>query len=120
MSAFWNRSTTTTSQFSHLRSGSRRLDSSMSNYSESGVAVTRPPYQEGRTFGTLDQVEMLDVPKSHRHTNASFRSCSSDEGNITALPQIGCIPEGSYSNTSLTRGHPAPTPQWSGHEKDMV
>ena len=120
MSAFWNRSTTQSSRLSHLRSGSKRLESAMSNYRESDVAATRSPYQEERIKGTFEQVEMLDVPKSHRHMSTTSRNCSVYEEQITALPQIGCIPEGSYSNTNLRREHQGQHAQWSNHEKDMV
>jgi hypothetical protein len=86
----------------------------MSNYSESGIAVTRPPYQKERK---LEQVELTDVPKSHGPISIS---CDSDDDNITALPQIGCIPSASYSETDLIEEHEGPKSQRSWHEKDMV
>lgn len=113
MSAFWNRGTRPSS---HLRSGSLRLESAMSNYSESNVAVIRPPYQEETKTRVFDQVEMLDVSaKSHRHVSTSCRSCSGDDEQITALPQIGCIPEGSYSDTDLIKDKGPSNVQWSNH-----
>ncbi|KZM22705.1 hypothetical protein ST47_g6127 [Ascochyta rabiei] len=112
MSAFWNRTPSQPSQLWHLRSGSRRLESAMSNYSELNLAVTSPPYQEKRNG---EQVELSDVPKSHR-----YWSGSSNDGNITALPQIGCIPEGSFSETNLTREHRGLSVQRSRHEQGMV
>lgn len=122
MSAFWNRSTTEPSQFSTLRSGNhRRLESAMSNYSESGVAVTRPPFQEDRKMSISEQVELVNVPnRAHRNTNASCGSCNDNDDHITALPQIGCIPEGSFSESNVSRYPSAPAAQWSYHEKDMV
>ncbi|KAH6629439.1 hypothetical protein C7974DRAFT_186331 [Boeremia exigua] len=121
MSAFWNRSSAQPSQFSNLRSGSRRLESAMSNYSEAGVAVTRPPYQEGKNDGISEQLEMGNMSsRSHRYTNSSCRSCSGDNDQITALPQIGCIPEGSFSAHDVSRYHKTPSAQWSHQEKDMV
>ncbi|KAJ4983296.1 CFEM domain-containing protein [Stagonosporopsis vannaccii] len=122
MSAFWNRSTTQPSQFSQLRSGNhRRLESAMSNYSESGVAVTRPPYQEERKTSIAEQVEMVNVAnRAHRHTNMSYGSGSDHDDHITALPQIGCIPEGSFSENNVSRHQATPAAQWSHYEKDMV
>jgi hypothetical protein len=120
MSAFWNRSSAQPSHFSHLRRGSQRLESAMSNYSEVGVAVTRPPHQEEMIKGKFEQVETLAVPKSHRHTSTSCRSCSDHEEQITALPQIGRIPEGSRSDTNLRKEHRGQHAQWSHHDKDMV
>src|SRR5690242_1915520 len=73
MSAFWNRASTSgtqPSQFSHLQSGSQHLESVKSNISESEVAVIGPPYEEHAT--SFEQVEMLDVPKANRYTNASM------------------------------------------------
>lgn len=121
MSAFWNRSTTQPSQFSQLRSGSRRLESAMSNYSESGVAMTRPPYQEEGKLSTPEQVEMVNSPnRAYRHTNTTYGSGSEQEDNITALPQIGCIPEGSFSENNVSKYQSTHATQWSHHEKDMV
>ncbi|XPS78338.1 hypothetical protein M3J09_010353 [Ascochyta lentis] len=117
MSAFWNHTSSQPSQFFHLRSESRRLESAMSNYSESCLAVTRPPYQEERN---VEQVELSDVPKSHRSVSMSPTSCNSNDGSITALPQIGCIPEGSYSESDLFREHRGLNTQWPHHEKDMA
>lgn len=114
MSAFWNRSSTQHTQLSQSRTGLRRLGSAMSNYSESGVAATRSPHHEEKNHSAFEQVEMLSVPtKSHKHTSTS-------EEQITALPQIGCIPEGSYSDTDVTRKQPTPAARWQHHEKDMV
>lgn len=88
MSNFWNRSSTEPSQLSQSRTGLQRLESAMSNYSESGVAFTRPPYPHHGRDSAFEQVEMLSVPtKSHRHKSTS-------EEQITALPQIGCVPGG--------------------------
>ncbi|KAF3041890.1 hypothetical protein E8E12_005131 [Didymella heteroderae] len=113
MSTFWTRSSTQPTRISQSRTGLRRLESAMSNYSESGVAMTRPPYQEQRTI-PLGQVEMLSVPaKSHRHL-------SSSEEQITALPQIGCIPEGTYSTYDVTRAQPIPAAQWQRQEENLV
>ena len=120
MGAFWNRSTTQSPQFSQWGSNGshRRLESAMSNYSGSGIAVTRPPYQEERGNTTFEQVEMLNAAKQHRHTSTSCQSCSGESEQITALPQIGCIPEGSYSDTDMAKKHQHA--KWSHHDKDMV
>lgn len=120
VSASWKRSSAQPSQFSHLRSDSRRLESAMSNYNEWAVAGIRPPYQEDGYHSTFEQVEMLNIPESHRHSNSSCRSSSREEGQRTALPQIGCIPEGSHSNADLTSDHQSLNAQWSRHEKDML
>ena len=121
MSAFWNRSTAQTSQFSHLRNGSQRLESSMSNYSESDDAAIGSPYQKEMINSTFEQVEMLDVPKSHRRTGVSSRSFNNnDDENITALPQIGCIPEESYSDPNLAKGSKRPHSQRPRNEGDIV
>ncbi|KAJ4357033.1 hypothetical protein N0V95_002839 [Ascochyta clinopodiicola] len=108
MSSIWNRTTSQPTQLSDLRSGSRRLESAMSNYSERNIAVTRPPYQEEPK---AEQVELSDVP-THRG--------SSEDGDITALPQIGCIPERTYSETTLMREHRELNAQISLQDQDMV
>ena len=120
MSPFWNRNTTQSSQFSQLgsRASHRLLESAMSNYNESGVAVARSPHQEERGKTTFEHIQMFDVPKLHRHTSTSCRSCSGEDEQITALPQIGCIPDGLYSNTDMTKKHQRA--QWSHHNKAMV
>lgn len=121
MSAFWNRSSTQPSQFSHLRSGSRRLESAMSNYSESGFAVTRPPYHEERKNSMAEQVEMTTVSSTaNRHTGPSCKNRNDHDEQVTALPQIGCIPEGSFSGDDVCRYGPTPTAQWLRDEKDVV
>lgn len=113
MNAFWNRSSMQHTQLSQSRTGLRRLGSAMSNYSESGIAATRSPNHEEKYNSAFEQVEMFSVPKkSHKHTSTS-------EEQITALPQIGCIPEGSYSDTDVTK-QPTPAARWQHHEKDMV
>lgn len=120
MGTFWNRKTVQSSQFSHLRSGSRRLGSSMSNYSESGDGAINFPYQKETINSTLEQVEMLGVSKSHRGTSDSCKSYDIDEEHITALPQIGCIPEESYSDHDLTIGSKRSHSQWSRNGDDVV
>lgn len=112
-SAFWNRDRASSqpSQLSQYRSGSRRLESPTGNYGEVGIAITKPGYREEIREDKFEQVEMLSVPKKTRQpTRDSCRSFR--EEHITALPQIGCIPEGSYSGSSL--------PSTLYREKDMV
>ncbi|KAL6704955.1 hypothetical protein ACN47E_007500 [Coniothyrium glycines] len=92
-------------QLSLHEQGSRKLHSVMSNYSESGVATTRPPYREVTKFE--DQHEPSEPgrvaapPKTH--SVHSCKSCESLGEQFTALPKIGCLPERSYSDLHLTR-----------------
>ncbi|OAL47711.1 hypothetical protein IQ07DRAFT_682501 [Pyrenochaeta sp. DS3sAY3a] len=103
ISGLWSR--TSTSRFSsHMRSGSRRLDSTMSNYSEAGVAVTRPPYRERWDSDQSNQpVELQSMSKSPERAliNKSRRSRSSED-DVTALPRIGCLPERNFSDLDLS------------------
>ncbi|KAH7394773.1 hypothetical protein BKA66DRAFT_409999 [Pyrenochaeta sp. MPI-SDFR-AT-0127] len=46
----------------NTRSGSRRLEPTMSNYSESGVALTRPPFRNEQCERSAEQIEMLEFP----------------------------------------------------------
>lgn len=86
----------------------------MSNYNEPGITDSRPPFPRQKDNSAFEQVEMLSVPtKSHRHASAA-------EEQITALPQIGCVPGGSYSDTNVTREHSVTTAHWQQHEKNMV
>ncbi|KAJ8109762.1 hypothetical protein OPT61_g7220 [Boeremia exigua] len=119
MGSFWNRSTNQPSQFSGLRSGTYRLGSAMSNYSESGYATTRPPFQEERNQSIVKQVEQVELEemneapnRTHRHTNSSCRTCTSDHDQITALPQIGCIPETLFSELDFSKYSTSPTSQY--------
>lgn len=86
----WVATSPLTSHFSHARTGSRRLNSAMSNYSDAGVVLSRPPYGQQK-----NAVELREVPdamvKSHDR-----QSVLGDE--VTALPTIGCLPERSYSH----------------------
>ena len=95
----WSRNSMTPSTHRHMRNGSRRLESAMSHYSDSGVAVTRPPYRE--------PVELLKVPKSkNAPTRSLVQSQSSRDSQITALPtigKIGCLPEASFSDLDVRR-----------------
>lgn len=106
LSAFWNRdraSRQSPAQLSQLRSGSRRLESPADNYCDVGVAISKPVFRDVVvTEDKFEQVEMMSVPpkaKAHRHVRESCGSCRGEH--ITALPGIGCIPEGSWSGTSL-------------------
>lgn len=102
ISGLWSR--TSTSRFSsHMRSGSRRLDSTMSNYSEAGVAVTRPPYQERWDSDQSNQpAELQSMSKSPERAllNKSRKSRLSED-DVTALPRIGCLPERNFSDLDL-------------------
>ncbi|KAH7072137.1 hypothetical protein BKA63DRAFT_577881 [Paraphoma chrysanthemicola] len=95
----FSRDSMTPSTHRHMRNGSRRLESAMSHYSESEVAVTRPPYHE--------PVELLNIPNpQNAPVRDSFRSQSSRDSRITALPtisKIGCLPEGSFSDLDVRR-----------------
>jgi hypothetical protein len=114
MSAFWTRSSAQPTQLSQSRTGLRRLESAMSNYSEAGAAVTRSPYQEQRTNSTFEHVQMSSVStKAYRHASAS-------EEQITALPQIGFAAKGSSSDIDLTREQPTTVAPWQRHKEDMV
>lgn len=104
----------------HSRSGSRRLHSAMSNYSESGVASTRPPYQE-RSESKDQSIEMSPVQKSpaDKLEPLSGNSGKSSE-EITALPRIGCLPERNFSELDLTRHGRGLERKWSRGEKHSI
>jgi hypothetical protein len=99
----WNRDSETPSTHRHVRQGSRRLDAEMRNYSGSGVAVTRPPYREKAIEMKRDKVELLEVKKPSKLARFSIRSHDSRDSRITALPKIGCLPEGSYSDLDVRK-----------------
>jgi hypothetical protein len=99
----WNRDSETPSTHRHVRQGSRRLDAEMGNYSGSGVAVTRPPYHETPAEKKRDKVELLEVKKPTKLARFSVRSHDSRDSRITALPKIGCLLEGSYSNLDVKK-----------------
>lgn len=111
MSAFWSRSSTRSAQQSQSRSGLRRLESAVSSYGESNFPVIRPPGPQQRNSSAFEQVEMFSVP---------MKSQSASEEQITALPQIGCVPDASYSDIDISTGQPATATQWQRHEKDVV
>lgn len=114
MSAFWSRSHTRPAQLSQSRIGLRRLESAVSSYGESDFPVARPPCPHQGNYSAFEQVEMLSVPmKSHRHASAL-------EEQITALSQIGCVPDGSYSDIDVTTGQPIIATQWQRHGNDIV
>ena len=106
LSAFWRHrsSSQVPVQLSQLRNNSRRLESPLSNHSQVGIAVTAPSFREEMhsNAGRSEDVEMLSVSaKAKKHESTSCRSCTGDQGAITALPQIGCIPERSYSKKNF-------------------
>jgi hypothetical protein len=104
LSAFWRHrdSSQPPAQLSQLRSHSRRLESPLSNYSQVGIAVTAPSFQEEKKVGRFQDMEMLSVSaKANKHMSTSCQSCRGDQGAITALPKIGCIPERSYSGKNF-------------------
>lgn len=105
LSAFWRQrnSSQPPAQLAQLRSKSRRLESPLSNYSQVGIAVTAPSIREEKNTGRFEDVEMLSVSaKAKKHGDTSCRSSTEDQGPITALPQIGCIPERSYSGRNFS------------------
>jgi hypothetical protein len=115
LSAFWRhrKSSQAPVQLSHLRSNSRRLESPLSNYSQVGIAVTATSFEEDKSAGRFEDVEMSNMSaKAKKHMSTSCQSCRGDKGGFTALPKIGCIPEGSYSGEDLS--------ETVKREKDMV
>ncbi|KAG9195625.1 hypothetical protein G6011_00746 [Alternaria panax] len=87
----WVATSPRTSHFSsHTRSGSRRLNSAMSNYSEADVVLSRPPYGYQKNAVELNEVPQAKFGPKGRHGDLG------DE--VTALPNIGCLPERSYSH----------------------
>ncbi|KAH7359817.1 hypothetical protein BKA66DRAFT_426625 [Pyrenochaeta sp. MPI-SDFR-AT-0127] len=105
---------------SHSRDGSRRLHSAMSNYSESGVASTRPPYREPSE--SKDQpIELSPVLTSPAEKLAHLSKKSSESSeDITALPKIGCLPERNFSDLDLTRHGRKPERKWSRDERHSM
>ena len=115
-SSYWSRNPMTPVTHRHMRSDSKRLESAMSNYSESGVAVTRPPFHDGCRDRRPDQVELLNIPKPSKSARQSLSSYGSRDSHITALPtigKIGCLPEGSYSELDVTREFRGLGRKWS-------
>lgn len=113
ISRIWSGHSSLTSTHRHVRTGSRRLNSAMSNYSESNVAVTHPPYKESRwdrndkLTKNIDDVVLLRVPKKKNESNQrSTTSSRSRDSQLTALPpikKIGLLPERSFSDLNLSR-----------------
>jgi hypothetical protein len=99
----------------HLaRSGSqRRLESALSDYSESNFA----PFLDKRVDLGHEQVELLNVAKpSDTATRQSLRRHGSRDSRITALPpigNIGCLPEGSFSDVDVSKGFKGLGRKWS-------
>ena len=62
----------------------------MSNYSDAGVVLSRPPYGQQK-----NAVELREVPDA-MVKSYDRQSVLGDE--VTALPTIGCLPERSYSH----------------------
>lgn len=83
---------------SHVRTGSRRLESAASNYSESDVGITHSPY--GATRSTHESVELVNMPRSSGSKSAR-QSCLRDIA--PTLPEIGCLPERNFSDLDLPR-----------------
>jgi hypothetical protein len=79
---------------------SRGVLSALSNYSECGVAVTRPPFHQRHcTNHDSTSVELHELPRLPDRTKGSHscKSCDCQASEVTALPNIGCLPEHSYS-----------------------
>ncbi|KAF2024235.1 hypothetical protein EK21DRAFT_79147 [Setomelanomma holmii] len=113
ISSLWSGNSMNPSTRHHMHNGSRRFESAMSIYSDSGVTVTRPPYQ--------DPVELLKVAKSkERPTRSPLHSHGSRDSHITALPpigKIGCLPEGSSSELNVTKDFRGTDRKWnSGYD----
>ena len=62
----------------------------MSNYSDAGVVLSRPPYGYQKNAVELNEVPQAKFGAKDRHDDFD------DE--VTALPDIECLPERSYSH----------------------
>jgi hypothetical protein len=116
--SLWSRISAAPQNHKLARSGSqRRLESALSDYSESNVAITRPPFIDKRLDLGHEQVELLKVPTpGKKATRHSLRSHSSRDSRITALPpigSIGCLPEASFSNVDVSKGFLGLGRKWS-------
>jgi hypothetical protein len=115
LNSLWSPRSRAGSSRRDMRNGSRQLESGLSNYSESGVAVTRPPLQEERSNRKFEQVEMRNVAKPSRSARQSLMSCGSRDSRITALPtigKIGCLPEGSFSDLNVAKKSKGSDRKW--------
>jgi hypothetical protein len=89
-----------------MRSGSRRLGSALSDYSDTEGGVKGSPFMDKRVDLGHEEVEMLEVPKPSKSERQSIKSQASRDSRITALPpvgKIGMLPEGSYSDLNVTK-----------------
>ncbi|KAH8725647.1 hypothetical protein GQ44DRAFT_615438 [Phaeosphaeriaceae sp. PMI808] len=107
LGSLWTRNSATPSTHRHMRIGSQRLESAMSNYTDADVAVTRPPYHDKRQDTKPGEVELLNIPKPSKSSGRnSLMSHASRDSRITALPpisRIGCLPEGSFSQLEVSK-----------------
>jgi hypothetical protein len=105
-SMLWSRHSLAPSNHRQMRSGSRRLESALSDYSDTEGGMTGSPFMDKRVDLGHEEVEMLKVPKPSKSARQSLKSHASRDSRITALPpvgKIGMLPEGSYSDLNVTR-----------------
>jgi hypothetical protein len=107
MSSLWTRNSRSPSTDHHVRTGANGLESALSNYSEFDDVITRPHFPDKRLDLGYQQSESLNVPNPKRATaRQSLWSHSSRDSRITALPpirNIGCLPEGSFSDLEIPK-----------------
>jgi hypothetical protein len=122
INSLWSPKSAVSSAHRHIRGGSRQLDSGFSNYSESGIAVTRPPLHEEYRDRQHEQIELLNVTKPVKSSaRQSLMSCGSRDSRITALPtigKIGCLPEGSFSDLNVAKDFRSSSRKWG--RKDHI
>lgn len=83
---------------SHMHSGSCKLNSAMSNYSESGGDTLDTNYKSAPL-----ELWWITNPSSKALSLHSSRSRDSRDDHMTALPSIGCLPERSFSTLALQK-----------------
>jgi hypothetical protein len=101
MDSVWSRRSMAPLSRRQTCNGSRRLESTLSNYSEFDGGMSGQPFLEKRLDLGHEQMDLLAVQRPAKSARQSLR-----DSRITALPamgQIGCLPEGSFSDLDVTK-----------------
>jgi hypothetical protein len=103
ISSLWSRYSVAPSARRQTVHSSRRRESTLSNYSDFDNAGMRgQPFLDKRLDLGHEQMQLLTVPRPAKSARQSLR-----DSRITALPpmgQIGCLPEGSFSDLDVIKG----------------
>jgi hypothetical protein len=111
MSSIWSRHSIAPISRRQTSNDACRLESTLSNYSESDGGARGLPFLEKRLDLGHEQIDLLTVQRPAKSARQSLR-----DSRITALPamdQIGCLPEGSFSDLDVTKVSRSMKRKWS-------